>query len=149
MSATLTFDQMERSADQTLAFVLWAKNVKNMALAAAWMAVLDRVAKHLVKTLSHDQKKLASLSDEQAMDLAKKLQEVHSQMDFLLCRTTVAQWRTKMLFAASLDGIADSTADIADILEDLILSCNPEFRSMLTECVRALPSRSVELVGRM
>jgi hypothetical protein len=148
MDSTLTFDQMERNADQTLAFVLWAKNVKNMALAAAWMAVLDRVAKHLVKTLSHDQK-LASLSDEQAMDLAKKLQEIHYQMDFLLRRTTVAQWRTKMLFAASLDGIAASTDDVADILEDLILSCSPEFRSILVGCVRALPSHSAELVGRM
>jgi len=148
MSATLTFDQMERDADRTLAVVLWAKYVKNMALAAGGMAILDQLVKSLVKSLSHSDK-LASLSDEQAVDLAKKLQELHSQIVFLLRRNIVVQWRTKMLFSGSLNGLAASADDLSDIFEDLVLSCNPEFRSMLTECVRALPSRSVELVGRM
>ena len=148
-TATATFDQMERSADRTLALVLWAKNVKNMVLAAGWMALLDQTAKGLVKTLSHNEK-LAGLSDEQAADLAKKLQEIHSQLDFLLRRNTVIQWRTKMLFAASLEGIAGSTEDLADIIEDLILSCNPKFRAMLVEGVKGLPStHSAELIGRM
>jgi hypothetical protein len=148
MDSTLTFDQMERSADQTLAFVLWAKNVKNTVLAAGFIALLDQVTKRLVKNLSHSER-LAKLTDEQAAELAKKLQEIHSQLDFLLRRTTLAQWRTKMLFSASLNGIAGSAEDIADIVEDLILSCNPEFRSLLIGCVRALPSHSAELVGHM
>ena len=148
MDSTLTFDQMERSADQTLAFVLWAKNVKNIALAAGWIALLDQVAKRLVKTLTQGEK-LAKLSDEQATELAKRLQEIHAQLDFLLRRTTLAQWRTKMFFAASLDGIECSTEDLADIIEDLILSCNSDFRSMIVGCVGALPSHSAELVGRM
>jgi hypothetical protein len=139
---------MERNADRTLAFVLWAKYVKNMALAAGGMALLDQLAKSLVKSLSHSDE-LASLSDEQAAELAKKLQELHSQIDFLLRRNIVVQWRTNMLFARSLNGLATSADDLSDIFEDLLLSCNPEFRSVITECVKALPSRSVELVGHM
>ena len=149
MNATLTFDQMERSADQTLAFVLWAKNVKNMFMAAGWMAALDQVAKKLVKTLSHGGR-LSGLSDEQAADLAKKLQEIHSQLDFILRRETVVQWRSKMLFAGSLEGLTDSADDLADIIEDLVLSSSPHFRSLLVECVKGLPSaRPAELIGRM
>jgi len=148
MSTTLTFDQMERSADRTLAFVLWAKYVKNMAIAAGGLAVLDRLVKSLVQGLSHDDE-LAGLSDEQATELAKKLQELHSQMDFILRRNIVVQWRSHMLFARSLEGLASSTEDLGDIIEDLLLSCNQEFRTMLVDCVKALPSHSAELVGRM
>ena len=148
MDSTLTFDQMERNADRTLAFVLWAKYVKNMALASGGMALLDQLVKSLVRSLSHSDE-LASLSDEQAAELAKKLRELHSQIDFLLRRNIVVQWRTKMLFARSLNGLAASAEDLSDIVEDLLLSCNPGFRSVITECVKALPSRSVELVGRM
>ncbi len=148
MSATLTFDQMERSADRTLAFVLWAKYVKNMVLAAGGLALLDRLLKSFVRDLSHDST-LASLSDEQAAEFAKKLQELHSQMDFILQRNTVVQWREHMLFAHSLDGLVSSTEDLGDIIEDLRLSCNPDFRSMIGDCVKALPSRTAEFVGHM
>jgi len=148
MSTTITFDQMERDADRTLAVVLWAKYFKNMALAAAGMALLHQVTKTLVTRLSHGDK-LATLSDEQAVELAKKLTGIHAQLDFLLHRTMFAEWRRKWFFSASMNGLEESNDDLADIAEDLILSGNSEFRSMLVECVRALPSHSAELVGRM
>ena len=146
-TSAITFDQLESSADNTLAWVLWVKNVKNMALAAAAIALLNRIAKSLVTRLTKDNR-LTSLSDEQAADLAKKLQEIHSQLEFLLGRT--ARSRSNVLFASSLGGIEESADDFADIIEDLIMSCNPEFRAMLVECTRAaIPSHSAELVGRM
>ncbi len=149
MGTALTFDEMESKADRTLAVVLWAKNVKNMFMAAGWMALLDQTIKGLVQMLSHDNR-LAGLSDEQAVELVKKLQELHSQLDFMLRRNTTIQWRTKMLFATSLEGIEGSTEDLADIIEDLILSCNPEFRAVLVECVKGLPSiHSAELIGSL
>ena len=148
MDATLTFDQMERSADRTLALVLWAKSIKNIALAAGGMVLLDQLTRSLVRGLSQKDK-LASLSNDQAADLAKKLQELHSQLDFLLRRKTVVAWRTTFLFAASLESLTESTTDIGDIIEDLILSGNSEFRSMIVGCVQALPSHSAELVGHM
>jgi hypothetical protein len=148
MSTSATFDQMERSADRTLAFVLWAKYVRNMAVAAGGLAVLDRLVKSLVLSLSHDNR-LVSLSDEQATELAKKLQGLHSQMDFILRRNTVVKWRSNMLFAHSLNGLESSTEDLGDIIEDLLLSCDPEFRSMIGDCVRALTPRTAELVGHM
>jgi hypothetical protein len=148
MDSSLTFDQMERNADRTLAFVLWAKYVKNMALAAGGIALLDQLTKSLVKSFSHGDR-LASLSDEQAVELTKKLQELRSQLDFLLHRKIVVEWRSNMLFARSLSGLAESTEDLSDIIEDLILSCNPEFRAMIGECVQTLPPYSAELVGRM
>lgn len=148
-TSTLTFDQMERSADRTLAFALWAKNVKNVALAAMWMKILDLSVKRLVNSFARNEK-LAGISDEQAKELAKKLQEIHSQLDFLLHRSTVIQWRSKWLFSASVNGIESSVEDLADIIEDLILSCNPKFRSLLVECVGTLSStHSAETVGRV
>lgn len=146
MSASATtFDQLDSSADNTLAWVLWAKNAKNTVVAAAAIALLNQVAKTLVKRFSQNDR-LKCLSDEQAVDLAKKLQVIHAQLDFLLRRTTMAQWRSKVVFSASLDGLEASADDLGDIIEDLIMSCDPKFRSMLVECVRALPSHSAELV---
>jgi hypothetical protein len=144
-TSAITFDQMEREAERTLAVVLWAKYVKNMALAAAGMALVDVISRSLVKRFSRGDR-LASLSDQQAVDLAKTLQGLHSQLDFMLRMRTVVEWRSKLLFARSLSSLATTTDDLADIIEDLYLSCNPEFRSLLVDCVRALPSHSAELV---
>lgn len=148
MSSAITFDELESSTDNTLALVLWAKNVRNTALAALTLALLNQVGRTLVNRFSQIAK-LPCLSDEQAAELAKKLQEVHVQLDFLLHRSSIIQWRNSVLFASSLRGIEASGDDVADIIEDLIMSCDPKFRSMLVECVRALPSHSAELVERM
>lgn len=139
---------MQRDAERTLAVVLWAKYFKNMVLAAAGMALLRQITKTLVNRLSRGNK-LASLSDEQAADLAAKLQGVYSQLDFLLHRTPIVQWRSKMMFVGSMNGIEESAVDLEDIIEDLLLSSNPKFRSVLVDCVKALPAHSAELVERM
>jgi hypothetical protein len=150
MHTTLTFDQMERRADRTLAVVLWAKNVKSTVLAAMWMAVLDQAVKALVRSFARNGDKVASLSDDQAKEIAKRFQAINSQLDFLLHRGTVMQRRSSFLFSASINGIEGSVEDLADIIEDLILSCNPKFRSLLVECVGALAStHSAEPVGRV
>lgn len=142
-----TFDQMGK-AEKTLAVVLWAKNAKNVALAAVYMAVLHQTLTALVRSLGNEDE-LACLSDEQATELATKLQEVHSQLDFLLHRPAFKQFQNKFFFKASYEGIEEGTVDLVDVIEDLLLSCNKDFRAILGECVQALPNQSAGLIARM
>lgn len=149
MSTALTFDQMERRAETTLGVALWAKNAKNNAVAAMWLAVLDQAVKGLVKLVS-SKDKLVALSDQQALELAKKLQNVNYQLDFLFHRNRVKELRNNILFSGSLNGLESSAEDLGDIIEDLMLSCDPRFRSTLKDCIQALPlARSADLVGSM
>lgn len=139
---------MESKAESTLAFVLWAKNAKNTAVAAFWLAVLDQTLKSLNKTLAAGEQ-LAMLTDDQAKELAEKLQCVHSNLDFLLRRNVIGRRKNTLFFTTSLNGIKEGTEDLADVIEDLLLSCNKDFRSILGDCVTSLPIYSAEPVGRM
>ena len=149
MHTTLTFDQMKGKAERTLGIVLWAKNVRNVIAGAALMAGLSQALKMLVVSLSRDQR-LATLTDDQARELAGKLRELHSNLDFVLHRNKIVQCKKSIVFGPFVRGIEESTADLADIIEDLLLSCDKDFRTMISDCVMALPLGSpAELVGRV
>jgi hypothetical protein len=137
-SAAATFDQIERSADRTLAIVLWAKHAKNIAAAALGVAIITQFVHSLVKSLSTD--KLNTLSREQAIELTKKLQTLHANLTRLLNVSSAARLSNKTLFQSSLQNLDDYTEDLGDIIENLVLSENEEFRSFVSDCVQGLSS---------
>ncbi len=139
-SATLTFDQAQRSADRTLAVVLFAKHVKHIAEGVVLFAVLSRVLRTMVRSFSTTEKELNSVSDDKVLELTATLREIHSNLEGLLDHEAMREVRHKMLFKRSVDSIEESTEDVCDIIEDLALSCNKDFRDMISDCVTSVTS---------
>ncbi len=149
MHTTMTFDQMERSADRTLAVVLWAKHVKNIAEGTVLFAATNALLRSLVRSLSRDEK-LNSLSDKQAKELAASLTELYDHLASMLDQNGIVLMRRNSLFRGSIDGIEQSAEDLCDIIQDLKLSYNQDFRAIVADCVTSLSSaHPVEPVGRM
>jgi hypothetical protein len=140
-TSAITFDQMERQADRTLGITLWAKHAKNVVLGAGLMKVLHSFLLHLVGGLSAD--KLDALTKEQALELTKKLQELHAQLTTLIEMPGFSQLGSSLLFRSSVCGLEEATEDLADVIEDLVLSGNEEFQSLVSNCTAGLSSRHV------
>ncbi len=147
-AATVTFDQMERRADRTLAVVLWAKHVKNVAEGAALFKILELVLRSLVHSLSADEK-LSSLPDQQAQELMSKLEELHAQLVSVLDHHVTLSLSRKFLFRNSIRNIEENTEDLCDLLENLALSRNSDFRALVADCVKSISSATAEPVGRV
>ncbi|HUO61439.1 MAG TPA: hypothetical protein VMU24_12275, partial [Candidatus Acidoferrales bacterium] len=130
-TAAITFDQIERGADRTLGFVLWAKHAKHVALCAMAMGVLNFLLGRLVESLSPEQ--LEELSEDQAAELIKKLQDVHAQMSELLRHQGLSQLARIPILRTYISQLDEHTADLGDIIEDLLLSNSDDFRFLLSE----------------
>ena len=149
MHTTLTFDQMERSADRTLAVVLWAKHVKHVTEGVVLFAILNQLLRSLVQSLSADDK-LNSLSEPQVKELTSRLREIHEGLLQVLEHNAMCLLKRKALFKGSIVSIEESTEDLSDIIENLVLSCNSDFRAIVADAVQSISSaHSAEPVGRM
>jgi hypothetical protein len=148
-TATLTFDQMECSADRTLAVVLWVKHAKNLAVCVILLALLNEILRAFIRSLSVSGK-LDSLSDEQAAELNTKLREIHQQLAKVLDHNTICLLRRKAMFKWFINQLEERSEDLSDIIENLALSCNSEFRAMIASCVKSVsPAHSAEPVARL
>jgi hypothetical protein len=147
-TATIAFDQIEREVDKTLAIVLWLKHRKYLLMCAVLFKVIQKALCELVKALSAE--KLESLSSEQISDLRKKLPEIYAALDQVLGFYAVQRLSTHALFRGSIRGLEEGAEDLSDIIEELELSGNKEFRSLLSECVVDITSKQQEgLLARM
>jgi hypothetical protein len=148
MNTTLTFDEMERSADRTLAVVLWAKHAGNFAVGVVLFAVLNETLRAFVRSLSSE--KLNSLSDGQAKELNGRLQEIHVQLMTVLDHNAICFLKRKKMFGWFITQLEKRAEDLSDIIEDLALSCNSEFRAIIADSVKSVSSaHSAEPVGRV
>lgn len=144
----ITFDQIERNADRTLAIVLLAKQAKNYATGLVLFAALHQLLRSLIRSLSNE--KMNSLSDEQAKELTATLQQIHAQLVGIIDHDSTCSLKRKSLFKPLIDGIEENTEDLCDIIEDLVLSCNQNFRTIVSDCVQSIVSvHSAEPVGRV
>lgn len=154
MSTAITFDQMESGAENSLAWVLWAKNARNTAILSISLVLVNRIVRSYVASLTCD--RLDSLSPEQAKEIKGSLQEMHVHLMRLLRHRGCGTIKSAFGFRASISGLEASAEDISDIIEDLILADNPKFVGLLQDCARAIQSEQtslsqdqVGLVGRV
>ncbi|MFB3815409.1 MAG: hypothetical protein ACE14L_14990 [Terriglobales bacterium] len=145
MPAAITFDQMERSADRTLAAVYWAKHLENVVACAVGLTVLNRTLRRFVRSL--DSGLLESLTTEQAADLKTKLQTIHSNLASRLRECQTCAHSCNWISRAALKGIEASTEDIGDIIENLSFSRDPQFRSLLRDSVQAIADPAAHVGG--
>lgn len=139
MSTTLTFDQMERNADRTLAVALWARHATGLAASIPWFGVLHTLLRHLLRSLAREGR-LSSLSDSQALELAGRLRELHTQLMYLLDHWAMQKLKTKPFFSRLIESLEEDTEDLYDVIENLVLSSNKEFRTLLGDCINHLSS---------
>ena len=147
-TSTITFDQMERRADRTLAVVLWAKHAKSVAFTALWFSVLNRLVQSLVK--SHSSERLNLLSDHQVKELTVRLQEIRENLVNILDHGNLCLMRRNPLLRRRIEELEESIEDLSDVIENLLLSSNSDFRAIVADCVHTIAStRSAETIGHM
>lgn len=138
-TSVMTFDRMERDADRTLAFVLWAKHAKNTVGVVFFFVLVNRALRTLIESLSAE--KIDTLDRGQAVELTKSLQELHGQLAPLLNHSAVKELARRSVFRSSISTLEEHTADLDDIIEELVLAENKEFRSLLSDCVSSVNSQ--------
>jgi hypothetical protein len=147
-TSAITFDQMEREADRTFALALWAKHASVFGKVVMLLTLVSWALRGLVRSLSPD--KLNSLATEHALELTKRLQETHEVMTQLSRMTDIHRLSERPVIGPLLRSVQDSTENLGDIIEDLLLSENEEFRGLVGSSVQILSQHSpVETIGRM
>lgn len=139
MSATLTFDQMERRADRTFAVALWTRHVRSWLGCVVSFAILH----YTLRTLLHSVDatgQLTALKEDQASELADKLRGVHAQLMYVLDLPEMADLKKKTIFSSFIGSLEEDTEDLYDVIENLAFSTNREFRSLISDCVQHLSS---------
>lgn len=147
MDTALTFDQLESHAETSLAWVLWAKNAKNMVFLAAMMALVSVIIKRFIASITPE--RLEPLTPAQADEFKEKLQQIHGSLLILLRMRGCQALKSNLLFRFSVAGLEDRAEDLSDIIEDLILAGNPQFNKLVQDCVQALSHEPVGLSARM
>lgn len=148
-TATLTFENMGRKADRTLGIVLFAKHVKHETMGLLLFSLLEATLRSLLKSVSGNEL-LNSLSEEQAQELTASLREVHAGINSILSKNDMCLLKRKPLFGRLINRIEEQTEDLYDIIENLVLADNSDFRKMVAGCVEKLSiDRSPEPVGHM
>jgi hypothetical protein len=93
---------------------------------------------------------LNSLSDEQVKELTLTLAEIHEQLVCVLDHNAMCFLKRMALFKRPINGIENSAENLYDIIQDLKLSCNQDFRAIVADCVQSVTAaHSADHVGRM
>lgn len=148
-TATLTFENMGRKADRTLGVVLFAKHVRHEAVGLLLFSVLEVTLRSLLRSASGNEL-LNSLSEDQAQELTSSLRKVHTGINSMLNKNAICLLKRKPLFGRLINRIEEQTEDLYDIIENLVLADNSDFRRMVAESVEKLSiGRSPEPVGHV
>jgi hypothetical protein len=148
-TSAITFDQMEREADRTFALALWAKHASLFGQVVMLLTLVSWALRGLVRSLSSTDR-LNSLTTEHAVELTKRLQETHEVLTQLSRMTDIHRLTERPVVGPLLRSVQDSTEDLGDIIEDLLLSENKEFRRLVASSVQTLSQHPpAETIGRM
>jgi hypothetical protein len=147
-TATMTFNQMETRAERTLALVLWAKHAHRVVKGAMLVTLVSRAVRGLVNSLTPE--RLESLTQKQTIELTKRLQEVHEALVELCRAAEKVNLSQHPIWRSPIRSVEESTEDLGDIIEDLVLSENEQFRQMIADCAQPRPQTvTAGTLGRM
>jgi hypothetical protein len=122
-----------------------AKNARNAVIGIATTLVVSKTLDRLVTALTPE--RLASLSPKNKAELTADLQELHALL-VVGCRQSERE--QSRAFRLLMSKIEERTEDLGDIIEDLVLSGDEQFKMLLSDCVKSISAPVIsELVGRM
>ena len=144
-TAAITFDELERNSEVTKGYALLAKNARSMFKSIVLMGLVSNKLDLLMASLAPE--KLELLSEENTSKLVRDLQDLHSLLAEFSC------WDHRsggLLVRGFVQKVQDSTEDLGDVIEDLVLSQDKEFRTLLSECVQRVSAPVMsEPIGQM
>jgi hypothetical protein len=131
MTAAITFEDIEQRADRALAYALLAKTASTWAVAVYRGFEIARSLEEFVRLLSPET--LHSFTPEQRSDLCQRLQVLHRQLLYVGSREVQAVAGMPLL-GGLFNRIEESSEDIADAIEDLVLDGSPAFQRLISSC---------------
>jgi hypothetical protein len=135
-TATITFDQLERDIDRTRAYALLirASQAYVECLYRTWRTTngLERLTKRMTAEM------LGRLTQKQAADLVLDLQELHQLTSDFSNSPEAARSRDIPVLAGLIRRFQERTEDLGDIIEDLTLMHDPDFKNLVSACTASL-----------
>jgi hypothetical protein len=152
---TITYDQIERNAEAAFAYALLARLAKTYLTTTYRLFEVAAPLDLLVKLLTPDRvERLAADESEEAVRLRHRLEELHGVLTSFAHRADAA---SSMGVAVSLPlignlvvRIQERTEDLGDMLENIQLARNADFKNLVSCCNSSLEIQQPEgVVGRM
>lgn len=127
-----------------MGWTLLAKATTNAFKATLLMSFAAHHLKGLVTSLTAEE--IARIPREEAIQLTKDLQELHRLLASF-CRSQNFEQLNRTFIGLIANKIRESTEDLGDIIEDLVLSESEEFKLLISECAQGISTAAHS--GRM
>ncbi len=137
MSATsiMVFGEIEVSTNRALAYAILASQAaRGYIMAIVRMREVTKAVEQLIQALSPE--RLDGLSAEHKEWLKARLQEIHKHLAaFSRSNDVVAMSGLNLpVLSGLLARLQDDTEDLDDVIEDLVLVSDAEFRNLIATC---------------
>lgn len=136
-TTAISFGDIEFSTNRTLAYAILASQAaKNYLVAVYRMYEVEGALEDLLAVLGPD--RLEMLDPDQKTWLTPKLQEVHHHLANF-SRSHEAETISKLpLLGNSVAKLQEYTEDLDDVIEDLVLVSDKDFRNLIAACAKSI-----------
>jgi hypothetical protein len=127
-----TFYEVERDVKRTNAYVQLAKTSKHLIESAVLTWQISRKLEQFVKRITPQW--IEALPSEKIVSLTQDIQSLHGILAEYSSHGDTAEIGKLPLFGSCIKSLQQSTEDIGDIIEDLVLSQNEQYQSLVRQC---------------
>jgi hypothetical protein len=135
-SATVTFDEIERVANRARAYALLAQTSKQVWVATILLWEVSRKVRGFVKFLTPE--RIEAVPAHRVKEMTANLQELHRLLVASSCSQGASGLTTSPVFGSMIKSLQESTEDLGDIIEDLVLADDPEYQGLVASCAASL-----------
>jgi hypothetical protein len=150
MSATsvMMFGEIETTTNRALAYAILASQAAHAYLTAIHRSrEAAKSLEDLIRVLTPES--LERLSADQKKWLGARLQEIHRHLAFFSRSDEIVALSRLPVLGGFLGRLQDGTEDLDDVIEDLVLADDIDFRNLIAACERNLGVPEGEPVGGM
>jgi hypothetical protein len=145
---SLTFDEIETTTNRALAYAILVSQAAHAYIAAI------RTAREMAKALEQlvavlPSQALARLTRDQKSWLTPRLQEIHKYLADVSRSSETALVSKVPILGNLVKRIQDGTEDLGDIIEDLVLADDIDFRNLIAACERTVVAAEGEPVAKV
>jgi|HubBroStandDraft_4_1064222.scaffolds.fasta_scaffold386375_1 hypothetical protein len=139
-TAIITFEEIEARTENTVAFAIFAKRIRDHVQAFTIGALFLPFFANRLTGLSRALKSgvLDNCSDEQLRELAELLKQLNSQVLKLNAEANASGISSVSTVSGALHRISESSEDFKDILEGIYLTLDPSFNKVMSNAVDRL-----------
>lgn len=132
MSTAVTFEEIERNADRVTGYALLAKAAKNtITIIVRTYEILDALDK-LLSVITPD--RVEQLSEEQLHWVTSQLQKAHAPLIQIARSPDTEKIISIPVLGGLISRLQSRTEDLADLIQNLTLTGNQEFRQLVDAC---------------